>query len=124
MGYNTGSLQYVGTLQSPQKTHHQSTHTTEKQVSDPFIADSNPVVASSMLVFCAQNLQQEGRSLQQKGCFSVGCVDPRGFFLHRLQGPYVILRPSVPRHLYSYRETERTNQNERVRVLFIIQKKM
>ena len=93
MGYNTGSLQYVGTLQSPQKTHHQSTHTTEKQVSDPFIADSNPVVASSMLVFCAQNLQQEGQSLQQKGCFSVGCVDPRGFFLHRLQGPYISWDP-------------------------------
>ena len=35
---------------------------TEKDYPDPLVADSEPLVASSMRVFCARNSQREGRS--------------------------------------------------------------
>ena len=46
-GY-AGSQDYGGTSQSPQKTPYRSTHPTEKQDSDPLLADSDPLVASSV----------------------------------------------------------------------------
>ena len=58
-GY-AGSRDYVGNLQSPWRTLHRSTHYTEKQ-------DPDPLVASSVRVFCAQNSQREGRSVPREG---------------------------------------------------------
>ena len=34
---------------------------------DPLVGDSDPLVASSVRVFCAQNSQREGRSLPREG---------------------------------------------------------
>ena len=42
------SRDYVGNLQSPWWTPHISTYSTEKQDSDPLIADPDPLVASSV----------------------------------------------------------------------------
>ena len=36
---------------------------TEKDDPDPVVADSDPLVASSVQVFCARNSQRQGRSL-------------------------------------------------------------
>ena len=64
--YMTGyaaSRDYVGNLQSPWRTPHlstESTHPTEKQDPDPLVADFDPLVASPVRVFCAQNSQREG----------------------------------------------------------------
>ena len=60
-GY-VGSRDYVGNLQSPWWTLHVFTHPTEKQDSDPLVADPDPLVASSVRVFCAKDSQREGRS--------------------------------------------------------------
>ena len=60
-GY-AGSRDYVGNLQSPWRTPHRSTHPTEKQDSDPLVADSDLRVASSVHRTPAQNSQREGRS--------------------------------------------------------------
>ena len=43
------------------------TYPTEKDDPDPDVADSDPLVASSMRVFCARNSQREGRSLPRHG---------------------------------------------------------
>ena len=40
---------------------------TEKDDPDPVVADSDPLVASSVRVFCARNSQWEGRSLPRQG---------------------------------------------------------
>ena len=39
----------------------------EKDDPDPVVADSDPLVASSVRVFCARNSQRESRSLPRQG---------------------------------------------------------
>ena len=99
------------------RTPHWSQHPTEKDDPDLIVADSDPLVASSVRVFCARNSQREGRSLPLQGRslprqgrslprqglgplfqWDVGTVwgSPR-----RLQVPYAIPRPGVPRHISS-----------------------
>ena len=67
------------------------TSPTEKDDPDPVVADSDPLVASSMRVFCARNSQREGRSplFQWDWGISVGSS-------RVLQVLYVIPRPGVP----------------------------
>ena len=58
---------YIFTLVSVKKPHW-SQHPTEKDDPDPVVADSDPLVASSVLVLCARNSQREGgRSLPRQG---------------------------------------------------------
>ena len=42
-------------------------HPNEKDDPDPVVAESDPLVASSVRVFCARNSQREGRSLPRQG---------------------------------------------------------
>ena len=62
-----GPRDYVDNLYSPWRTLHRSPSPTEKDDPDPVVADSDPLVASSVRVFCARNLQLEGRSLPRQG---------------------------------------------------------
>ena len=84
-GYS-GSRDYVETTQSPQKTTHRSTHSTEKQ-------DSDPVVVTSVWV---QVFNERVGVL----FFSGMCGSVWGL-LRRLLGLYIISRPGVPSHIYS-----------------------
>ena len=61
------SRDYVENLSRLYRTPHWSQHPTEKDDPGPVVADSDPLVANSVQVFCARNSQREGRILPQQG---------------------------------------------------------
>ena len=82
-GY-AGSRDYVRNLQFPWRTPHRSTHPTEKQESDPLVADSDPppVADSDPLIVSSVHC---------------GVLQAR-----RLQVPYVIRDPADPAYPVIY----------------------
>ena len=61
-GY-AGSRDYVGNLKSSWRTPHWSQNPPEKDDPAPLVGDFDPLVASSVWLFCAWHSQREGRSL-------------------------------------------------------------